>query len=69
MIQSILFSRKYFTVDMAIDWLIRHGYSHEKVDIKKNHFRFRQVEPQKNARYVTYPIDQGKIDLILMYPH
>lgn len=66
MLQSIIFDRKYFTPITATQWIIGHGYNHSKIDIKKNHLRFRQVEPIHGARYATYKVTKG-IEFILMY--
>lgn len=45
-VQTILIPTS-FTINRAIDWLSKHGFKTQKVDITKNFYRFRQSKPQK----------------------
>ncbi len=59
-VQTILFSKRFYTLSKAKSWLSHHGYKTD-VDIKPNHFRFRQVDPsdfiQESFRTKTF--DKG----------
>ena len=50
-IQSILFNRKYFGTYSALQWLVSHGYKHNKIDKTDHYLRFRQHDPKPNKRY------------------
>lgn len=43
-IQSVLIPLS-FGIDKAIEYLNNNNYKFKKVDISKNYFRFRQLEP------------------------
>lgn len=55
MIQSILFSRKYFTRRSSLDWLKNHHYKHHKLDITKDYIRARQFDPRYRIINFEYP--------------
>jgi hypothetical protein len=69
MIQSILFDRHIWSLDEAYDWLKKHNFKMsfygKSVDIKPNHYRFRQSEPDPNHNYITKNLGDG-IELIIM---
>jgi len=69
-IQSILFDKKIYTQKQAIDFLIKNNYKHNKIDITKNKYRFRQIEPSSLSRdgnkIVTKKIADG-IEMIIYY--
>ena len=58
-IQSIIFSKDEFTLKEAKQYLKDHGYSHIKVDIKPNTYRFRQIDPSKFTRFFTKKVAKG----------
>ena len=51
-IQSILFSRPQWTLLKAKSWLKKHGYK-TSVDTKKEHYRFRQTDPDNYSSFRT----------------
>jgi len=59
MLQSIIFSRELFTPRQVVNWLFRHGYKHNKIDIETNTIRSRQETPKKNKRYYSKVIENG----------
>jgi hypothetical protein len=70
-IQSILFDKKIYTQKQAIDFLIKNNYKHNKIDITKNHYRFRQIEPSSLSRAGYNKIVMKKIadgiEMIIYY--
>lgn len=64
-IQSVLFDRHIWSLAEAKTWLMKHKLKTE-VDAKPNHFRFRQTEPRKGARYRTIE-HGGGIEFVVMY--
>lgn len=59
MLQSIVFRRAEMTLKEAYDFLRRHNYKHDKVDITPNTYRFRQHDPVPDARYATKDFPGG----------
>lgn len=57
-IQSIIFDRKKWTLERAKKWLDKHFYRDDP-DIKENHYRFRQIEPNKFKSFRTMDIGDG----------
>ena len=45
-LQSVIFTRPKWTKTKAINWMIKHHYKHI-VDVKPDHYRFRQEDPKK----------------------
>ena len=71
-IQSVLFSINFFTIPECIKWLRLHNLHYNKVDITKNYYRWRQINPlqlkhEGYSHYFTKPINNGKILLIEAY--
>jgi len=65
-IQSILFKRPEWTLKQAKSWLTKHDYKTD-VDIKPEHYRFRQEEPNRDLyRYRTKKIGDD-IEFIVGY--
>ena len=58
-IQSILLNKKYFSLNTALQWIVKHGFKHYKIDITKNKYRFRQQEPNSNRGYYTIHLKRG----------
>lgn len=58
-IQSILFDKDLYTLQDAVDFLISHNFKHNKVDIKDQYLRFRQITPKKSYNYITKEITKG----------
>lgn len=52
-VQSILFDRKYYNISKAKKWLKKHGHKYDKVDVKPDHLRFRQINPKKFKGFFT----------------
>jgi hypothetical protein len=50
-IQSILFSKDYYTKKNAISWLKSHGYKYNKIDVTEDFYRARQFPPRKDKKY------------------
>jgi hypothetical protein len=48
-VQSLALRRDKFTKGGAFDWIRKHGYKADKVDIGPHFFRFRQVNPERLA--------------------
>jgi len=64
-LQSILIP-KTWSLSVARNWLKDHNYKSSKVDLIKDYWRFRQVNPRKNVRYRTFELPNG-IKYILMF--
>jgi len=58
-VQSVLFQRPMWTITQAKRWLKRHDFKKYDVDIKENHYRFRQIEPEPQFTYITEEADNG----------
>jgi hypothetical protein len=59
MLQSIVFSKELFTPRKVLNWLMLHGYKHNKLDVETNTIRARQEQPKKNKRYYSKVIGNG----------
>ena len=64
-IQSVLIKKQDYTYEEACKWILKHGFKIGRVDITKNLFRFRQIEPKKGAEYRIKQLTK-KISLVLM---
>jgi hypothetical protein len=64
-LQSVVFSKKYWSLAEARHWVHQHGY-HTVVDITPTQYRFRQEQPIFN-HYITKKIKYGNkpINLII----
>lgn len=51
MLQSVIFDKKYFTLKQVLKYLDEYYPNTIKVDITKNLYRARQIEPIKNKHY------------------
>lgn len=51
-LQSIVFYKKYWNLNDAIDWLRKHGYRTD-LDEKEKTYRFRQEDPAQFNGYET----------------
>ena len=48
LIQSILFNKEHFSLTQSFEWLIKHNYKFNDVDItKEKYFHFRQRDPKQ----------------------
>lgn len=66
-VQSVLFDRRLFNESQAREWLTKHGYCQYKIDIKPEHLRFRQYDPDdKREYYRTQRLPNG-VELIIGY--
>jgi hypothetical protein len=65
-IQSVLLSRRYFTMQQAFQWIRDHGFKAKKVDVTKNYYRFRQFNPSRLKQYrIIKPKYQKGIEFVL----
>jgi hypothetical protein len=55
-VQSVLLSRKSYTLEKAVNWLFANGFNVKKVDATPNYWRFRQTTPSVLRRegYTKY---------------
>jgi hypothetical protein len=70
-VQSVLFKRPNWTEQHACSWLAQNKFKNKGVDVKEDHFRFRQLNPsyikkQGYTHFVTKTLPHG-IDLIIAY--
>jgi hypothetical protein len=63
-VQAILFHRSFYTLDQAREWLTRHRFKSNNLDITPNYFRFCQHDP--SSRY-TYRVKQIKPGLVFVF--
>ena len=64
-IQSVLIKKQDYTYEEACKWILNHNFRIGRVDITKNLFRFRQIEPKKGAEYRINAINK-KISFVMM---
>lgn len=68
-VQSVVFSKRLWTILQAADWLRKHGHANYfEPDIKENTIRFRQLEPRHDKRYATIDLGSSGIQYVMMYP-
>jgi hypothetical protein len=66
-VQSVRFSRKYWTTKDARNWLKKHGIAQlKRVDVAKNWYRYRIIEPEHFSRFITKKLPSN-IELIIGY--
>ena len=65
-IQSILFKRPEWKQQEAENWIKEHKFKCD-IDIKPNHFRFRQIEPNENKYNYRTQRAGGEIEFIIGY--
>lgn len=65
-VQSIMFKKHLWTVPKAVEWLDKHNYAYDKVDITDQYLRFRQFPPRGEMRTITFSEDDG-IKAVLSY--
>jgi len=70
-VQSVLFKRPNWTEQHACSWLAQNKFKNKGVDVKEDHFRFRQLNPSYIKKlgythFVTKTLPHG-IDLIIAY--
>ena len=58
MLQTIVISKKNYTLNKAKTWLIKRGYKSD-VDMKTNSYRFRQREPGQFEKFYTVKVAPG----------
>lgn len=58
-VQSIMFEKHIWSVPKAAEWLDKHGFSYEEVDITGKYFKFQQFPPRKVMRTITFSEDDG----------
>lgn len=54
-LQSIIFDKSFWTKLTSKAWLRRNQFKHGKVDVTKNFFRYRQLDPKlfKKGSFIT----------------
>ena len=50
-IQSVLFKKRYWTENDAIQYLIDHRFRHDDIEETENYYRFRQTDPVTGSDY------------------
>jgi hypothetical protein len=67
-VQSVIIDKNKYTLQQAIEFLHRNNYKYPKVDITKNLYRFRQIEPAKLRKegYTHYHTKQISPDISLV---
>ena len=58
-IQSILIDIHKFKLHQAYTWVVTHNFKHNKIDVKRNYYRFRQFNPSPNKQYRTIELTNG----------
>jgi hypothetical protein len=70
LVQSVLFDKKKWKVNEAVEWLQDNNYISPKVDTTSHYLRFRQLDPKDYPKpkwhYTTHRLGNG-IDLIILY--
>ena len=71
LLQTVLFPKSKFSTFQCNNWLIDHGYENNGVDIKKNFYRYRQIDPvllkiNGYTEYINRPLING-IELVFAY--
>jgi len=70
-VQSVIIDKDKYTLQKAIEFLHRNNFKYNKVDITKNLYRFRQIEPAKLRKegYTHYRTKQirPEISFIIGY--
>ena len=66
-VQSVIFKKTKWTSHDAIRWLKDHGFKYMKIDETPHTYRFRQIEPNKNAIYRMKPLKSLGINLVIMH--
>ena len=70
-VQSVLISRKSYSLEQAVKWLFANGFNVKKVDATPNYWRFRQFTPaalrkQGYTKYTSKDISPD-IQFIIVY--
>jgi hypothetical protein len=66
-IQSILFDKRYFTVEQAINWLKKYRRIPTKVHETKKYYRFRQFNPDSTKKHRIITLAEGVKAVIEIY--
>jgi len=70
-IQSVIFNKHHYTFNDAKKFVKKNGYKIGRIDITKNYYRFRQLEPkyllQQNYNKIRTKKLNAGIELILYY--
>lgn len=67
-IQSVIFSKKKWTIKKAVDWLRQNDLKFNKIDIEQrpNFISFRQQIPLRDVKYFTKKLGLSGIEMIFM---
>jgi hypothetical protein len=70
-VQSVIIDKNKYTLQQAIEFLHRNNFKYNKVDITKNLYRFRQLEPAKlrkeNYTHYRTKVISPEISLVIAY--
>lgn len=58
-VQSFIFSRKKFNWTEALNWLVKHGYKHGKMEFSDKYLHVRQLNPNLFKRIRTIKFAPG----------
>lgn len=59
-IQSIIFDKKLWTPEQALEWIVTHRFRTKKiVDITDRKIRFRIRDPKQFKRFITKTVNDG----------
>lgn len=70
-VQSIQLRKSKFTKPEAFDWIRKHDYKADKVDVTPEFYRFRQIAPERlhGFRYRTVELgDDGYLTVVYSGP-
>lgn len=70
-VQSVQLRRSKFTKSEAYDWIRKHGYKADKIDVTHDFYRFRQINPERlhGFRFRTVQLgDDGYLTMIYSGP-
>lgn len=58
-VQSVLFKRKLFTPEKALEWLVKNEFNYDKIHVTKQYYRFRQFKPDYSKQHRIKTIVKG----------
>ena len=58
-IQSVLIDTHKFTLRKAYDWVVTHGFKHNKIDVKLDTIDLDRLTPNPNKQYRTINLTDG----------
>jgi len=64
-VQCILFDNALWTVDRALDWLVKHNFERDRVDLGAKYLRFKQSAGGLRATW--YSMELRNQGIVFMY--